>query len=124
MAHDTTEIYVRDLSEADAANWLRSVFSGLEPVQERPIVTYEGTHNDTTVPVQITEHVRNGPYTSVWFNAPELPWGSASACARAAHAALAAEVLCYLDDPEAPWIMLRVAEGTATRVDERQLEGL
>lgn len=124
MAHDTTEIYVRDLSEADAVDWLRSVFPELEQVQERPIVTYEGTHEGTTVPVQITEHVRNGPYTSVWFNAPALPWASAQACARAAHEALGNEVLCYLDEPDKPWILFRVAEGSAARVDERQLEGL
>ncbi len=123
MAHDTTEIYVRDLSQEAAVDWLREVFEGLEQVQERPIVTYEGTHADATVPIQITEHVRNGPYTSLWFNAPDLPWASAQACARAAHEALGAEVLCYLDQPEKPWMVLRVADGEATQVDERELEG-
>ncbi len=123
MAHDTTEIYVHELSEETAANWLRDVFGETEQVQARPIVTYEVEHDGAVVPVQITEHVRDGPYTSLWFNAPDLPWASAQACARAAHEALGKEVLCYLDDPDKPWIVLRVAGGTATRVDERELEG-
>ena len=122
MAHDTTEIYVRGLTEEDAADWLRGVLGGLEKVQDAPIVTYEGQYEGDTVPVQITEQVRNRPYTSVWFNAPNLPWGSASECARAAHEALGAEVLCYLDQPEEPWLILRVAEGEAERVDERNLD--
>lgn len=122
MAHDTTEIYVRELTEEDAADWLREVFGGLKKVQDAPIVTYEGQYEGDTVPVQITEQVRNRPYTSVWFNAPALPWGSVSECARAAHKALGAEVLCYLDQPEEPWLILRVAGGEAERVDERDLD--
>ena len=122
MAHDTTEIYVRGLTEEDAADWLRGVLGGLEKVQDAPIVTYEGQYEGDTVPVQITEQVRNRPYTSVWFNAPDLPWGAVSECARAAHEALRAEVLCYLDQPEEPWLILRVAGGEAERVDERNLD--
>ena len=122
MAHDTTEIYVRDLSEDAAADWLQDVFENLERVQAAPIVTYEGQYDGEAVPVQITEQVKNGPYTSIWFNAPRLPWGGIQECARAAHAALGAEVLCYLDQPEEPWRMLRVVEGEAERVDERTLE--
>lgn len=122
MAHDTIEIYVRELSENEAVDWLREVLEGLEQVQEGPIVTYEGQHDGATVPVQITEHVKNGPYTSLWFNASDLPWASAQECARAAHEALGAEVLCYLDQPEEPWLILRVADGEAERVDERTLD--
>jgi hypothetical protein len=122
MAHDTTEIYVRDLSEDAAARWLRSVFEDVEQVQEAPIVTYEGRYDGESIPVQITEHVKNGPYTSIWFNAPRLPWGAVQDCARAAHEALGAEVLCYLDQPEEPWRMLRVEGGETERVDERTLE--
>jgi len=121
MAHDTTEIYVRDLSEDAAADWLQDVFENLERVQAAPIVTYEGQYDGEAVPVQITEQVKNGPYTSIWFNAPRLPWGGIQECARAAHAALGAEVLCCLDQPEEPWRMLRVVEGEAERVDERTL---
>lgn len=124
MAHDTIEIYVRALSEDEAVDWLREVFGDVEQVQERPIVTYEGMHEGTTVPVQITEHVRNGAYTSLWFNAPDLPWDSARACARAAHEALGTEVLCYLNRPEEPWMLLQMANGMTSRVDEREVEGL
>lgn len=124
MAHDTTEIYVRDLSEDAATDWLREVFEGLEQVQEGPIVTYEGEHNGAIVPVQITERVKNGSYTSLWFNAPNLPWASARECARAAHEALGAEVLCYLDQPEEPWNLLRIMDGEAQRVDQRELDDL
>ena len=122
MAHDTTEIYVRDLSKDVVADWLQGVFENLKQVQEAPIVTYEGRYDGEAVPVQITEQVKNGPYTSIWFNAPRLPWGGIQECARAAHAALGAEVLCYLDQPEEPWRMLRVVEGETERVDERTLE--
>lgn len=122
MAHATTEIYVRDLSEEAAARWLRSVFAEVDQIQEAPIVTYEGQYDGDPIPVQITEHVKNGPYTSVWFNAPHLPWASAQECARAAHEALGAEVLCYVDRSEEPWHMLRVANGETEQVDERTLD--
>lgn len=124
MAHDTIEIYVRDLSEEEAVGWLEDVLADLEQVREQPIVTYEGQYDGTTIPVQITEHVRDGPYTSLWFNAPDVPWNSAHYCARAAHDALGAEVLCYLDQPDEPWLLLRMADGEGKRVDERELEGL
>jgi len=124
MAHDTTEIYVRALSEDAAADWLDDVFEGVTQVQEAPIVTYEAEYDDTSVPVQITEHVKNGPYTSLWFNAPNLPWGSAQACARAAHEALGAEVLCYLDRPDEPWMLLQFKNGEEHRVDQRELDAL
>jgi len=124
MAHDTIEIYVRDLSEDEAVGWLREVFDGLEQVQAAPIVTYEGGHEGATVPVQITEHVKNGPYTSVWFNAPDLPWASARECARAAHEALGAEVVCYLDRPEEPWMLLQMKDGEEQRVDQREVDAL
>jgi len=124
MAHDTLEIYVRDLSEDAAVEWLREVFDGLEQVQGAPIVTYEGEHEGATVPVQISEHVKNGPYTSVWFNAPDLPWASAQDCARAAHEALSAEVVCYLDRPEEPWMLFQMKDGEEQRVDQRELDAL
>lgn len=124
MAHDTIEIFVRALSEDEAVDWLREMFSGVEQVQEAPIVTYEGAYGDATVPVQITEHVKNGPYTSLWFNAPALPWDSAPECARAAHEALGAEVLCYLDEPEDPWMLFQMNDGEAERVDQRALDDL
>lgn len=123
MAHDTIEIYVRNLSEDDAADWLQEVFGAIEPVQEAPIVTYE-VGEEAPVPVQIAEGVRGGPYTSLWFNAPDLPWGSATDCARAAHEAFGVEVLCYLDRPEEPWTLFRMAEGTEEHVDERELDDL
>lgn len=132
MAHDTMEIYVRDLTEDAAADWLRTVFEDLEQVREAPIVTYEGHYRDATVPVQITEQVKNGPYTSLWFNAPELPWESVRVCARAAHEAIGAEVLCYPEPGRAtsgdeeewtePWTVLRVARGEEEFVDERTLD--
>ena len=124
MAHDTTEIYVRALSEAAAADWLERVLGDVERVQEAPIVTYEGRYEGTIVPVQVTEHVKNGPYTSLWFNAPTLPWTSAQECARAAHEAFGAEVLCYLDRPEEPWMLLQVKDGKEQRVDQRELDAL
>jgi hypothetical protein len=124
MAHETLEIYVRDLSEAAAADWLEEVLEDLTQVQEGPIVTYEGTHEGASVPVQITEGVKNGPYTSLWFNAPDLPWDSGAACARAAHEALGAEVLCYLDRPEEPWTLFRMQEGEEQYVDQREMEDL
>ena len=124
MAHDTIEIYVRELSENEAVDWLREVLEGLEQMQEGPIVTYEGQHDGATVPVQITEHVKNGPYTSLWFNAPDLPWASAQECARAAHEALGTEVVCYLDQPEEPWILFQMKEGEEQRVDQREVDAL
>lgn len=124
MAHDTIEIYGRDLSEDDVVGWLRKVFEEVEQVRDAPIVTYEGRYEDTIVPVQITEHVQGGPYTSLWFNAPDLPWTSVSDCARAAHDALGTEVLCYPDRSTEPWMLLRLAAGEEETVDERDLDGL
>jgi len=122
MAHDTTEIYVRDLSHDAAVRWLQSVFAEVEQTEEAPIVTYKGQYDGEPIPVQITEHVKNGPYTSLWFNAPNLPWESVEECARTAHEAFGAEVLCYLDRPDEPWCMLQVANGETEHVDERTLE--
>jgi len=124
MAHETLEIYVRDLSEEAAADWLGEVLEDLTQVQEGPIVTYEGLHEEASVPVQITEGVKNGPYTSLWFNAPDLPWNSGTACVRAAHEALGAEVLCYLDRPEEPWTLFRMQDGEEQYVDQREMEDL
>lgn len=121
MAHDTIEIYVRTCSEADAVAWLRDVLEGLTQVRGEPIVTYEGTYEGATVPVQITEHVENGPYTSLWFNAPTMPWETAPECAREAHEGLGKEVLCFLSDPEQPWRLLRVTSEGEEYVDKREV---
>jgi len=122
MAHDTIEIYVRALSEDEAVTWLRSVFEDLEPREDALVRTYLGTYDGATVPVQVAERVEDKPYTSLWFNAPDLPWDTATACARDAHEALQKEVLCFLDDPEQPWTLLRVAEEGEAHVDKREVE--
>jgi hypothetical protein len=121
MAHDTIEVYVRDCSEEEAVAWLREVFEELERQEEALVRTYEGTHEGRTVPIQIAEQVENGPYTSLWFNAPEMPWDTATACARDAHDGLRKEVLCFLSDPERPWTMLRVAGEGEEYVDKRDV---
>ncbi|MFB6249081.1 MAG: hypothetical protein ABEL97_10975 [Salinibacter sp.] len=122
MAHDTLEIYVRDLSAEDAVGWLRTVFDDLERREDALVLTYEGTHEGKTVPVQIAEGVEDGPYTSLWFNAPTMPWDTATACARDAYKGLEREVLCFLDDPERPWTMLRVSADGEAYVDKREVE--
>lgn len=122
MAHDTIEIYVRDLSEDEAVAWLRTVFDDLDRRDDALVVTYVGTHGGATVPVQIAEGVENGPYTSLWFNAAERPWDTATACARDAHDGLGREVLCFLDDPEQPWTLLRVSTDGEAYVDKREVK--
>lgn len=124
MAHDTIEIYVRDLSEDDAVGWLRAVFEEVEQVREQPIVTYEGVYEGTTIPVQITECVKGGAYTSLWFNAPGGPWDSVRDCVRAAHDAFETEALCYLNRPDEPWTLYRMVNGEEEYVDERALDDL
>jgi len=123
MAHDTIEIYVRELSEEEAAAWLRNRFDGVEQVETAPIVTYEVRYEGHVVPVQVTERVENGLYTSLWFNVPsaERPWDTATACARAAQEDLGSEVLCFLSDPEQPWTMLRVTDAGEEYVDKREV---
>ncbi|PSQ96354.1 MAG: hypothetical protein BRD55_06710 [Bacteroidetes bacterium SW_9_63_38] len=110
MAHDTIEIYVRNLSEEEAVAWLRDVLETVEQDEDALVLTYEGTYEGETVPVQIAEEVENGPYTSVWLNAPTMPWDTATACARDAHEALGREGLCFLSDPEQPWTLLQVSD--------------
>jgi hypothetical protein len=122
MAHDTIEVYVHELSEEEAVAWLESVFEDLEEREDALVRTYDGTYEGETVPVQIAERVENGPYTSVWFNAPTWPWDTVTACARDAYDALQKEVLCFLDDPERPWTMLRVADGGEEYVDKREVK--
>lgn len=122
MAYDTIELYVHDLREDDASDWLEEVFDALEKVQDSPVATYEGHYEGNAVPVQITEHVQGGAYTSVWFNAPELPWDSTEDCARDAHEALGMEVLCYPDHSDEPWTLLRLSGGSEEYADERELE--
>jgi hypothetical protein len=122
MAHDTIEIYVRDCSEEEALEWLRTVFEELEPKEDALVLTYEGTHEGKPVPVQIAENVENGPYTSLWFNAPEMPWDEAAACAHDAQEGLEKEVFCFLNDPERPWKMLRVTDEGDGYVDKRDVD--
>ena len=121
MAHDTIEIYVRALPEEEAVAWLRDVFEDLTRREDALVLTYDGTYEGETVPVQIAERVENGPYTSVWFNAPTMPWDAATACARDAHEALDKEVLCFLDDPERPWTLLQVTADGEQYVDKREV---
>jgi len=121
MAHDTIEIYVRDLSTDEATDWLHTVLDDLSPVNDAIISTVEGTYEGARVPVQIAEGVENGPYTSVWFNAADKPWDSATACARDAYEDLQKEVLCFLNDPEKPWKMLRVSDDGEEYVDKRDV---
>jgi hypothetical protein len=122
MAHDTIEIYVRECSEEEAVAWLRDLFDDVERQEDALVLTYDGTYEGDTVPVQIAERVENGPYTSLWFNAPTMPWDTATACARAAQEALQKEVLCFLSDPEQPWTMLRVTEEGEEHVDKREVK--
>lgn len=124
MAHDTIEIYVRDLSVDEAVAWLEDVFEDLERREDALVLTYEGTYEGDPVPVQIAEGVENGPYTSLWFNAPReaCPWDGAPDCAHAAQTGLQKEVLCFLNDPEQPWKMLRVSEEGEEHVDKREVE--
>lgn len=119
MAHDTIEIYVRDLSADQALTWLRTVFSEMKSHEDAIVQTYAGTYEGETVPVQIAEGVEDGPYTSLWFNASTLPWDDAAECARAAQDGLQHEVLCFLNDPERPWKMLRVTEEGEEHIDKR-----
>lgn len=122
MAHDTIEIYVHDCSEEEAVTWLRDFFGDLERRDDALVMTYDATYEGETVPVQIAEHVENGSYTSLWFNAPVLPWDEASACARAAQEGLKKDVLCFLNDPERPWKMLRVTNEGEEYVDKREVK--
>jgi hypothetical protein len=122
MAHDTIEIYVHECSEDEAVAWLRELFDDLERQDDALISTYDGTYDGSVVPVQIAEQVENGPYTSLWFNAPEMPWDTATACARDAHEALQKEVLCFLNDPQRPWTMLRVTDEGEEHVDKREVK--
>ncbi len=122
MAHDTIEIYVRECSEDEAVAWLQTLFDDLERQEDAIVRTYKGTYDGASVPVQIAERVENGPYTSLWFNAPEMPWDEAPACAREAHEGLEKEVLCFLSDPERPWTMLQVTADGEEYVDKREVE--
>ncbi len=122
MAHDTIEIYVRDLSADDVVPWLREVFHDVARDDDALVLTYEGTYEGETVPVQIAERVEGGPYTSVWFNAPTMPWNTAQACAREAHEGLGKEVLCFLSDPKRPWTMLRVTDDGDEYIDKGEVE--
>ena len=120
MAHDTIEIYVRDLTEDEAVDWLRSVFEGVEERDDALVKTFQAAYEGDTIPVQVAERVENGPYTSLWFNAPNLPWDRATACARDAYDGLQKEVLCFLNDPEQPWTMLRIGEDGEEHIDKRE----
>lgn len=123
MPGTTIEVYVRDLSEAEASDWLRTCLGDLTPVRKVPVAVYDGTHDGGTVRVQITERVQDGPYTSIWLRGDPLPWADTSGCARAVHDATGAEVLCYPDHNEdAPWMMLHLQSGTAQRIDERTID--
>lgn len=115
------EIYVLDLSESDAVAWLSDVFDDVSKQPDVPVATYDGTFKSEPVSVQITEHVKGGDYTSVWFRGDTLPWERAADCARAAHDATGHPALGYVEDRDKPWTMIRVNDDGAHQVDARDL---
>jgi len=122
MPRPSIELYVHALPEADAVAWLDTVLDDLTATRTAPLATYEGTHDDTPVVVQIAEHVEGGAHTHLWIRSDALPWSSTADCAKAAFAATERPVLCYPDHNEdAPWRMLRVDADGAHRVDERDV---
>lgn len=123
MPRPSLEIYVRNLAEPDAVDWLRTVLTDVTSVRTEPLAVYDGTYNGTPVTVQIAEQVEGGAYTHLWFRSEALPWDDVAACARAAYAATGCTVLCYPEGEEAPWTMLRVDEAGDQRVDARE-EGM
>ena len=115
------EIYAPHLTESSAVAWLDDVLDDLAKTRDAPVATYQGRYDGRAVMVQIAEHVEGGDYTSVWFGGDGLPWSRATACARDAHDATGHTVLCYVDDPEKPWRMLRVMDESTENVDAREL---
>jgi len=116
------EIYVRDCSADRAGDWLRDVFGAAEHVRTKPALTYEAEYEGETVRIFVAEGIEAGPYTSIWFNGPSLPWEKARFCAREAHDFLGNEVICDRDGPELdPWAMLRFHDSQRESVDQRDL---
>lgn len=124
MAVSSIELYVVDCPWTEVETWLREAFDEVTQVRTEPVPVFDATHNGTTVPVQITENVQGGRYTSIWVPADNLPWSSAKACARSCFDAIGRTVVCHLDRSEdEPWKMYCVDpdDGT-TFVDRRQLD--
>ncbi len=116
------EIYVRACSADRAGEWLCDYFGTAEQVRTEPAITFEAEYEGETVRVFVAESIEGGPYTSIWFNGPSLPWDKARFCARDAHAFLGDEVICDREGPELdPWAMLRFHDGERESVDQRDL---
>ncbi|PEN14055.1 hypothetical protein CRI94_08420 [Longibacter salinarum] len=113
------EIYVRDLSKEKAEKWLSNQFGSVEQVRTEPALTYEVDYSGETVRVFVAENIEGGPYTSVWFNGPNLPWTTIRACAKAAFEDLGHEVICDQDGYEQdPWTMTRFSDEGEERIDD------
>lgn len=116
------EIYARECPSAAVNDWLADTFGGVECVSTEPALTFEFVYETETIRVFVAEGIEGGPYTSIWFNGPVLPWKKARFCARDAHQFLDVEVICDRDGPEQdPWAMLRFVDGDRTAVDQRDL---
>ncbi|HET7077189.1 MAG TPA: hypothetical protein VFM49_07015 [Chloroflexia bacterium] len=91
------EIYVRDCSLDRIQDWIQTVLGAITPVDqvnEMSMRIHEAYHAGQPIPIVITSGVADGSFTSVWFNALDMPWATDAACARQAARALGCEVRC------------------------------
>jgi len=83
------EIYILNASADDLATWLSTVFEQVTPSNDGWHCLYQGKALD----VQFTPKIQKN-FSSLWFKQNHTPWLTDLDCARAAHAALSAEVRC------------------------------
>ncbi|MDX1475701.1 MAG: hypothetical protein R3309_16125 [Reinekea sp.] len=82
------EIYVNNITTADAERWLSSLFDTIEPQPKKKGMPknsfpYQVDWQSHQFQVIVFDNVERG-FTSIWFNATQLPWVDDLACAQQA----------------------------------------
>jgi hypothetical protein len=82
------EIYVSNLSQAQALQWLEKEFGTLNPLRKRKGMPkkaqlFEANWRAKAFQIMIFEEVIPS-YTSIWLDQTDLPWEDDSACAQVA----------------------------------------
>lgn len=87
------EIYIMNATTETVQDWLNTVFEQVSPIKEGWRCELQGKSMDVQFMAQAEKN-----FASLWFKKNHTPWPTDLDCARAAHAALEAEVRCQAND--------------------------
>lgn len=95
MRQPDIEIYLKNTTPTQVLEWLEQRFADIdEPVQQGNSYQLRVYHDSEWIPVRLVCAAAGKPWSSLWFDSPQTPWGDDQECAREAHKALGAQIRC------------------------------